>query len=138
MITGVLTPGVGRAVAGVEPRAVLRRILQGGLGDKTALRADYVDELLQVGRRPGYPTAARAVYQNLPSLIAARSRYPEVKAPTTSSTERRTGPGRRTGKPTNDCCPPPTFTQVPGAGHFIALERPDVLADLLNAGGVTA
>ena len=66
MITGVLTPGVGLAVAGVEPKAVLRRILQGGLGDKTALRADYVDELLQVGSRPGYPTVARAVYQNLP------------------------------------------------------------------------
>lgn len=40
-----------------------------------------MDELLQVGARPGYPTVARAVYQNLPSLIAARSRYTEVKAP---------------------------------------------------------
>ncbi|WP_373420913.1 alpha/beta fold hydrolase, partial [Streptomyces scabiei] len=29
--------------------------------------------------------------------------------------------------------PAADFTQVPGAGHFIALERPDLLADLLNA-----
>ena len=29
--------------------------------------------------------------------------------------------------------PAADFTQVPGAGHFIALERPDVLANLLNA-----
>src|SRR4051812_4240033 len=49
VVGGVLTPGVGPVVAGVEPKAVLRRVLQGGLGDKSALRADYVDELLKVG-----------------------------------------------------------------------------------------
>ena len=47
----------------------------------TALRADYLDELLKVGRRPGYPTVPRAVYANMPSLIAARPRYPDVSAP---------------------------------------------------------
>jgi pimeloyl-ACP methyl ester carboxylesterase len=82
MVVGaVLAPGVGPVVAQQEPKPILRRILQGGLADKNALRADYVDELLQVGTRPGYPTVARAVYQSLPSLIAARSRYPEIKAP---------------------------------------------------------
>ncbi|KOG30000.1 alpha/beta hydrolase, partial [Streptomyces viridochromogenes] len=29
--------------------------------------------------------------------------------------------------------PAADFTQVPRTGHFIALERPDLLADLLNA-----
>ncbi|AQW46757.1 alpha/beta hydrolase [Streptomyces hygroscopicus] len=29
--------------------------------------------------------------------------------------------------------PAADFTQVPGADHFIALERPEVVADLLNA-----
>jgi pimeloyl-ACP methyl ester carboxylesterase len=33
----------------------------------------------------------------------------------------------------NELLPDAEFTQVPGAGHFIALERPDVLADLVNA-----
>lgn len=49
------------------------------------------------GKPPRLPDLARALYQSLPSLMAARSRYVEVKAP--------------------------NFTQVPGAGHFIALER---------------
>ncbi len=108
VVSGVLAPGVGPVIAGVEPRPALRRILQGGLGDRRALREDYVDELLQVGLSPGYPAVARGVYKALPSLIAARSRYPEVKAPSTSSTARRTGPGPRTGRPTESCCPPPT------------------------------
>lgn len=133
VVSGVLTPGVGPVVAGVEPKAALRRILQGGLGDKSALREDYVDELLQVGSRPGYPTVARAVYQNLPSLIAARSRYPEVKAPVHLVYGEKDWSRRSDRQANRELLPAADFTQVPGAGHFVALERPDVLADLLNA-----
>jgi pimeloyl-ACP methyl ester carboxylesterase len=133
VVTGVLTPGVGPVVAGVEPKAALRRILQGGLGDKAALRADYVDELLQVGSRPGYPTVARAVYQSLPSLIAARSRYPEIKAPVHLVYGENDWSRPSDRQADKELLPAADFTQVPGAGHFIALERPDILADLLNA-----
>lgn len=133
VVSGVLTPGVGPLVAGVEPKAALSKILQGGLGDKSALREDYVDELLQVGGRPGYPTVARAVYQNLPSLIAARSRYPEVKAPIHLVYGEKDWSRRSDREANKELLPAADFTQVPAAGHFIALERPDVLADLLNA-----
>ncbi len=59
----------------------MRAILTGGLVDPTALREDYLDELLNVGHRTGYPTVARSVYRSLPTLAAARARYPEVTAP---------------------------------------------------------
>ncbi|MFE9114634.1 alpha/beta fold hydrolase [Streptomyces collinus] len=133
VVSGVLAPGVGPVVAGVEPKPALRKILQGGLGDKTALHEDYVDELLRVGARPGYPAVARAVYQALPSLIAARSRYREVKAPVhlVYGEEDWSRPSDREAN--KRLLPAAGFTQVPEAGHFIALERPDVLADLLNA-----
>src|SRR3954452_8526842 len=72
IITGVIAPGVGPLFAGLEPKPVMRAILTGGLVDPTALREDYLDELLSVGRHPGYPAVARGVYRNLPSLIAAR------------------------------------------------------------------
>ncbi|MFF7066615.1 alpha/beta fold hydrolase [Streptomyces pseudovenezuelae] len=133
VVGAVLAPGVGPVVAGVEPRPVLGRILRGGLGDKSALRADYVDELLQVGGRPGYATVARAVYQSLPSLVAARSRYPGIKAPVhlVYGEKDWSRPSDRAAD--KELLPAADFVQVPGAGHFIALERPDVLADLLNA-----
>lgn len=130
---GVLTPGIGPVIAGVEPKPAIRAILRGGLGDKTALRDDYVDELLQVGARPGYPIVARGVYRNLPSLIAARSRYPEVKAPIHLVYGERDWSRPSDREANRALLPDAEFTQVPGAGHFIALERPDVLADLLNA-----
>ncbi|MEU5769077.1 alpha/beta hydrolase [Streptomyces asoensis] len=133
VVGGVLAPGVGPVVAGVEPRPALRKILQGGLGDKSALREDYVDELLQVGARPGYPAVARAVYQALPSLIAARPRYPEIKAPVHLVYGEKDWSRPSDREANRRLLPAADFTQVPGAGHFIALERPDVLADLLNA-----
>lgn len=133
VIGGVLTPGIGPVIAGVEPKPVLRAILLGGLGDKTALREDYVDELLHVGARPGYPVVARGVYRNLPSLIAARARYTEVKAPIHLVYGEQDWSRPSDWKANRELLPDAEFTQVPGAGHFIALERPDVLADLLGA-----
>ncbi|UXX91532.1 alpha/beta hydrolase [Streptomyces sp. AD2-2] len=133
VVSGVLAPGVGPVIAGVEPRPALRRILQGGLGDRRALREDYVDELLRVGRRPGYPTVARGVYKALPSLIAARSRYPEVKAPVHLVYGEKDWSRPSDREADRKLLHAADFTQVPGAGHFIALERPDVLADVLNA-----
>ncbi|WP_020639108.1 alpha/beta fold hydrolase [Amycolatopsis balhimycina] len=86
-----------------------------------------------MGRRPGYPAVARGVYRNLPGLNAARSRYPEVKAPIhlVYGEQDWSRPSDRAAN--KDLLPDAEFTQVPGAGHFIALERPDVLAGLLNA-----
>jgi pimeloyl-ACP methyl ester carboxylesterase len=132
VVGSVLAPGVGPSVAAVEPKPVLRRILQGGLGDKSALRPDYVDELLNVGSRPGYPTVARGVYRNMPSLIAARSRYPEVKAPIHLVYGQKDWSRPSDREANKQLLPAAAFTQVPGAGHFIALERPDILADILQ------
>ncbi|WP_329415625.1 alpha/beta hydrolase [Streptomyces sp. NBC_00704] len=133
VVGGVLAPGVGPVIAGVEPRAALRRILRGGLVDRTALREDYVDELLRVGSRPGYPAVARAVYQALPSLVAARSRYPEVQAPVHLVYGEQDWSRASDREANRKLLPAAGFTQVPQAGHFIALERPDVLAGLLTA-----
>ncbi|MFJ9704504.1 alpha/beta fold hydrolase [Streptomyces sp. NPDC101234] len=133
VVGGALAPVVGPVIAGVEPKSALRRILQGGLGDKSALREDYVDELLRVGSRPGYPTVARAVYQALPSLIAARAHYPEIEAPIHLVYGEKDWSRPSDREANKQLLPAADFTQVPKAGHFIALERPDVLADLLNA-----
>ncbi len=133
VVASVLAPGVGPVLAGVEPKAALRRILRGGLGDKRALHEDYLAELLQVGRRPGYPAVARGIYRNLPSLIAARSRYAAVKAPIHLVYGEKDWSRPSDRRANADLLPDAAFTQVPGAGHFIALERPGVLAGLVTA-----
>jgi len=133
IVTGVLAPGVGRMFARVEPKPIVRAVLRGGVVDKTALREDYVDELLEVGRRPGYPTVARAVYANLPSLIGARSRYPEVTPPVHLIYGDHDWSRPSDREANRQLLPTAESTEVLRAGHFIALERPDVPAKLLNS-----
>jgi pimeloyl-ACP methyl ester carboxylesterase len=133
IITGVITPGVGPLLAGLEPKPVMRAILTGGLADPAALRDDYLDELLKVGRRPGYPTVTRGVYRNLPSLIAARARYQQVTAPVHLIYGEQDWSRPSDRQANKRQLPNAEFTEVPNAGHFIALERPDVPADLLKS-----
>jgi len=133
IITGVIAPGVGRLLAPLEPKPVMRAILSGGLGDPTALGDDYLDELLNVGRRPGYPTVARGVYRNLPSLIAARASYPKVTAPIHLIYGEKDWSRPSDRQANRHQLPDAEYTQVPNAGHFLSLERPDVPADLLNS-----
>ena len=132
IVTGVLTPGIGPSLARLEPKPIMRAVLRGGLVDKGALREDYLDELLKVGRRPGYPTVARSVYANLPSLVAARSRYAEASAPVHLIYGEKDWSRPSDRQANKELLPTGEFTQVPNAGHFIALERPDVPANLLN------
>jgi pimeloyl-ACP methyl ester carboxylesterase len=131
IITGVLAPGVGPILAGVEPKPIMSAVLRGGLGDKSALREDYVDELLRVGQRPGYSIVARSVYASLPSYIAARSRYAEVKAPVHLVYGEKDWSRISDRQANKRLLPTATFTQVADAGHFIVLERPDVPAKML-------
>lgn len=131
IVTGVLAPGIGPILAGVEPKPIMSAVLRGGLGDKTTLREDYVDELLSVGRRPGYSIVARSVYASLPSYIAARSRYSEVKAPIHLIYGEKDWSRTSDREANKRLLSAARFTQVPNAGHFIALERPDVPANLI-------
>jgi pimeloyl-ACP methyl ester carboxylesterase len=133
IVTGVIAPGVGPLLARLEPKPVMRAVLSGGLRDRTALREDYLDELLNVGRHPGYPTVARGVYRNLPSLIAARTRYPQVTAPVHLIYGEKDWSRPADRQANRQLLPDAEFTQVPNAGHFIALERPDVPATLLTS-----
>jgi pimeloyl-ACP methyl ester carboxylesterase len=133
IVTGVVAPGIGPMLAGLEPKPVMRAILSGELGDTTALEDDYLNELLEVGRRPGYPIVARAVFANLPSLIAARSRYAEVRAPIHLIYGENDWSRPSDRDANRRLLPAAQFIQVPKAGHFISLERPDVPADLLQS-----
>jgi len=133
IVSGIVTPGIGRLLAGLEPRPIIGAILRGGLVKRTALRDEYLDELLRVGHHPGYPTVARAVYRNLRSLIAARQQYPAVRAPIHLVYGDKDWSRKSDRLANQRQLPTAQSINVADAGHFISLERPDVLAELLNS-----
>jgi pimeloyl-ACP methyl ester carboxylesterase len=131
VVGSIRAPAIGPIVARLENKWILKGVMRGGLHDPSQLPDDYLDELRRVGRRPGYPTVARAIYRNLESLIAARERYPHINVPATLvyGDEDWSRPSDRQAN----------IESVPGArdivlrdtGHFAALEAPDDWARIL-------
>jgi pimeloyl-ACP methyl ester carboxylesterase len=118
---------MGPIVARLENKQILRRVMRGGLRNPRQLPDHYLDELRRVGRRPGYPTATRAILRNLDSLIAARKRYARINVPVTlvygdhdwSRPSDRQAPGAR-------------HILLRDTSHFTALEAPHEVARLLR------
>jgi pimeloyl-ACP methyl ester carboxylesterase len=131
VVGSVRAPVLGPLVARMENRQILKGIMRGGLHDPSQLPDRYLDELRRVGRRPGYPAVARAIYRNLESLIAARERYARIDVPVTLvyGDQDWSRPSDRQAN----------IQSVPSAhdivlcdtGHFAALEAPDDWARIL-------
>jgi pimeloyl-ACP methyl ester carboxylesterase len=138
VIGNIRLPGWGPIFARLESKPLLRGILRDGLHDPRRLPDHYLDELRRVGRRPGYPVVARAIYRNLESLIAARERYARINVPVTLiyGDEDWSRPSDRQAN----------IESVPGArdivlrntGHFASLEAPDDVARILLDGASTS
>jgi len=130
--TAVRLPGFGPVAARMENRTILRAVLRGGVADRNALPEDFLGELRRSGRRPGYPTVARAIMRALTGFIDARSRYARVNVPVTlvysehdwSRVPERELVARRLVNAE-------TIT-VPGSGHFSAIERPTEMVRIIR------
>lgn len=68
-----------------------------------------------------------------PSGPPGRARYPEVTAPVHFIYGEKDWSRPSDRQANRRQLPNAEFTEVPNAGHFIALERPDVPANVLNA-----
>ncbi len=131
IIPSVRAPIVGPVFASLENRAILTAIMRGGYVDPAKLPKTFVDELLRVGARPGYSTVARAIYRNLPTLVAAQDRYRGVTAPTTLIYSAQDWSRDHDRKKTAAALPNASVITVERAGHFLAMERPDRFVDIV-------
>jgi pimeloyl-ACP methyl ester carboxylesterase len=130
-IGGIRAPVVGPIFAGNNNRALFKAVVEGGLHDRSRLPDHYLDELRRVGRRPGYPTVARAIYRNLESLIAARERYTRIDPPVTLVYGDEDWSRRSDRQANLQSVPSARDLVLPETGHFAALERPDEVARIL-------
>ena len=135
VVTNIRLPVVGPVAARLENRQILARVLGGGLHDPSRLPDHYLDELVRVGRRPGYSTVARAIYRNLESMIAARARYAGIDVPITLvyGDDDWSRPSDRQAN--IDTVPGARDVALHDTGHFAALEAPDDVARILLGDG---
>lgn len=127
------SPAIGGVVTKMENARVLGMVLGGGLVDRRKLPDHYLSELRRVGRRPGYARVARAVYDNVDSMVSARELYGRVAAPVTlvyGDHDWSSVPEREANLALlRDA----TWIAVRETGHFAALEQPARVAEILLA-----
>jgi pimeloyl-ACP methyl ester carboxylesterase len=133
VVGSIEAPVMGPLVARLENKQILRGVLRGGLRDPRHFPDHYLDELRRVGRRPGYPAVARAIYLNLASLIAARERYVRIDVPVTLvySDHDWSRPSDRQAN--IESVPGSRHILLRDTGHFAALEAPQEVARILRA-----
>ena len=132
LFTAMLWPAAGPVVAHAGTKAVLKRVLAGGLHDPQKLPDDLVDDMYRSGSRPGHPRAFRSLCQQWHSWISARDQYPSNSMPVTLAygdhdwsrppereANRRAIPGAHTAL-------------LDGCGHFSSLEKPGEIAPLIS------
>jgi pimeloyl-ACP methyl ester carboxylesterase len=132
VVASIEAPVVGPTIARLENRYILRGVLRGGLRDPRRFPAHYLAELRRVGRRPGYPAVARAIYRNLESLIAARELYARINVPVTLvySDHDWSRPSDRQAN--IESIPGARYILLRDTGHFAALEAPQEVARILR------
>jgi pimeloyl-ACP methyl ester carboxylesterase len=132
VVGSIQAPVVGPIVARLENRQILRGVLRGGLREPRRLPNHYLAELRRVGRRPGYPAVARAIYRNLGSLIAARDRYARISVPVTLVYGDQDWSRPSDRQANSESVPGARFILLRDTGHFIALEAPHEMARILR------
>jgi pimeloyl-ACP methyl ester carboxylesterase len=131
IVTGTRLPVTGPVFARMENKPLLRRVMRGGVVDTANLPEDFLSELRRVGRRKGYPRVARAVFRNLPSLIAARDRYRRVQVPVVLVYGDRDWSRSADRDGVERLLADVRTTVLWETGHFTALERPAQVARIL-------
>jgi pimeloyl-ACP methyl ester carboxylesterase len=132
VVGSIEAPVVGPTIARLENRPILRGVLRGGLRDPGRLPDHYLAELRRVGRRPGYPAVARAIYRNLESLIAARERYAQISVPVTLVYGDHDWSRPSDRQANIESVPGARYILLRDTGHFIALEAPHEVARILR------
>jgi pimeloyl-ACP methyl ester carboxylesterase len=132
VFTTMLWPGLGSLVAQVGNKAVLRRILHGGVYDRADLPATLVDDLHDSGRRPGHARAFRSLIRNWRTWIAARDGYGAIAVPVVLSygVDDWSRPAERDANVR--AIPGVHAVTLPACGHFSSLDRPGDVARVIQ------
>lgn len=124
-------PVLGATLMRLRNRLVTRWIFEGGLASPDAIPEELAEELYQVGARPGH-------YQGFLSLLAherlwpkARDEYPNIKVPVLLVYGERDWAPSREREAVRALIPNVVSRSVAGGSHFLSLDRPRELLELI-------
>jgi pimeloyl-ACP methyl ester carboxylesterase len=138
VIKAMRIPILGLIPAKAENPLVLGGILSGGVAGPARMPADFVEELVRSGKRPGFAKAAIAFMRNHRGYMEARRSYGRVTAPVTLVYGERdwSKPAERDAVAglIRGC----RLVTLGNTGHFASMERPGDVARIVLDVGATS
>jgi pimeloyl-ACP methyl ester carboxylesterase len=126
-------PVLGEAFMRLRTAYVEGRILRGGVADPSAITAGFGEQANASGRRPGHYQAFLNLLRHAYLWDEARLRYGDIKVPVLVVYGDRDWSHIDERQRTVAAIPNAKMETIPEAGHFLSLDQPKRLTDLIKA-----
>ena len=132
-----LIPVLGETVMRFRNRMVERPIFQGGVAEPDAIPAQLLEELYLVGTRPGHYKAFLSLLRNAYKWDQAHAHYPDIKVPVLLVYGERDWSKPNERETTLHDIPGAKMHTVAGGSHFLSLDRPREVEELITGFAAT-
>jgi pimeloyl-ACP methyl ester carboxylesterase len=126
-----LVPVLGETFMRLRSFQIMRPILQGGVADAGSIPPALMTEMYEVGNRPWHYRAFINLMRNAESWECARQEYPRIGVPVLLVYGDRDWSLPSDREHTRALIPNVTMKTIAGGGHFLPLDRPRELSELL-------
>jgi pimeloyl-ACP methyl ester carboxylesterase len=124
-------PVLGATFMRLRTRFAFNRVLWGGVASRKNFPADLAEELYVTGARPGHYRAFLSLLRHERRWRQAREEYPLISVPALLVYGQRDWAPRKERQSTQALVPHVRSTTVPNASHFLSLDQPEELANLI-------
>jgi pimeloyl-ACP methyl ester carboxylesterase len=131
VIYASLIPVVGETAMRLRNFLIMKAVLRGGVADGSSIPPDLMKEMYLVGNRPGHYRAFLSLLRNAESWERATRDYGQIDVPVLlvwSDQDWARAPEREHDR---TLVPNVEMTTVEGGGHFLPLDRPRILTELI-------
>jgi pimeloyl-ACP methyl ester carboxylesterase len=125
-------PVLGETVMRLRIPMVERRIVEGGLADPAALTPGFLTQVVASGARRGHYPAFLNLIRHAHLWEDARQLYGQIGIPVLVVYGERDWSYPEERRRTAEAIPGARLETVPGGGHFLSLDQPERLAELIE------
>lgn len=110
---------------------IMKAVLQGGVANPQSIRPALLKEMYAVGNRPGHYRAFISLLRNSASWEAATKVYPKINVPVCLIWGEKDWSLPREREHDHSLIPSAKMITVENGGHFLPLDRPHELIELI-------
>jgi pimeloyl-ACP methyl ester carboxylesterase len=124
-----LVPVIGETVMRLRNFIIIKRILQGGVADKRSIPPELLNEMYQVGNRPGHYRAFLSLLRSAASWEIATQAYGNIDAPVLLIWGMQDWARPSEREHDRDLVPGAKMVTLDRGGHFLPLDQPQQLSN---------